>query len=116
MKNLLVPTDFSAESHHAFEVALQLAQRIGGNVTLLHVVEVPETANFSTYGGPVGGTELPTSHGGMDNVFMLPLLKATKRRMHELISEAGRTAPNVAVRDIVLTTRTGNAILQAIEE
>ena len=116
MKNLLVPTDFSAESHHAFEVALQLAQRIGGNVTLLHAVEVPETANFSTYGGPVGGTELPNSHGGMDNVFMLQLLKATKRRMHELISEAGRTTPNVPVRDIVLTIRTGNAILQAIEE
>ena len=116
MKNLLVPTDFSAESHHAFEVALQLARRVGASVTLLHVVEVPETANFSTYGGPVGGTELPNSDGGMDGVFMIQLLKATKRRMHELINEADRTAPNVSVRDIVLTTRTGSAILQAIEE
>ncbi|WP_310397762.1 universal stress protein [Hymenobacter sp.] len=115
MKNLLVPTDFSPESHHAFEVALQLARRVGGSVTLLHVLEVPETANFSTYGGPVGGTELPNSGGGMDGVFMIQLLQATKRRMHGLLSEASRTAPNVAVRDMVLTDRTGPAILQAIE-
>ena len=116
MKNLLVPTDFSPESHHAFEVALHLAQRVGANVTLLHVVEVPETANFSTFGGPVGGSELPNSDGGIDGVFMIQLLKATKRRMHELINEAGRTTPNVFVRDMVLTARTGSAILQAIEE
>ena len=116
MKNLLVPTDFSPESHHAFAVALQLAHRVGANVTLLHVVEAPETANFSTYGGPVGGSELPNSNGGMDEVFMIQLLKVIKRRMHELIAEAGRTAPHVVVRDLVLTARTGSAILQAIEE
>ena len=116
MKNLLVPTDFSPESHHAFAVALQLAHRVGANVTLLHVVEAPGTANFSTYGGPVGGSELPNSNGGMDEVFMIQLLKVIKRRMHELIAEAGRTAPHVVVRDLVLTARTGSAILQAIEE
>ena len=116
MKNLLVPTDFSPESHHAFAVALQLAHRVGANVTLLHVVEAPETANFSTYGGPVGGSELPNSNGGMDEVFMIQLLKVIKRRMHELIAEASRTAPHVVVRDLVLTARTGSAILQAIEE
>ena len=114
MKNLLVPTDFSAESHHAFNVALQLAGRMGADVTLLHVLEVPETANFSTYGGPVGGTELPNSDGGLDDVFMIQLLQATKRRMHGLLDEAGRTAPNVKVHDMVLTDSTGPAILQAI--
>ena len=115
MKNLLVPTDFSAESHHAFSVALQLAGRLGAGVTLLHVLEVPETANFSTYGAPVGGTELPNSDGGMDDVFMIQLLQATKRRMHGLLDEAGRIAPNVTVHDLVLTDSTGPAILQAIE-
>ena len=114
MKNLLVPTDFSPESHHAFTVALQLARRVGAGVTLLHVLEVPETAGFSTYGGPVGGAEVPNGDGGRDDVFMIELLKATKRRMHELLDEAGRTAPNVAVRDLVLLDRTGPAILQAI--
>ncbi|MDB5267793.1 MAG: hypothetical protein JWP58_833 [Hymenobacter sp.] len=116
MKNLLVPTDFSAESHHAFEVAIQLARRVGAGVTLLHVLEQPETASFSTYGGPVGGgTQLAGSDSGMDGVFMIQLLKATKRRMHGLLDEASRTAPDVKVHDMVLTDSTGPAILQAIE-
>ncbi|GAA4054771.1 universal stress protein [Hymenobacter glaciei] len=109
MKNLLVPTDFSPESHHAFGVALQLAGQVGAAVTLLHVLAVPETAGFSTVGGPVGGD------GGMDDLFMIKLLQATKRRMHGLIDEAARTASNVTVHDMVLTDSTGPAILQAIE-
>ena len=109
MKNLLVPTDFSPESHHAFGVALQLAGQMGAAVTLLHVLAVPETAGFSAYGSPVGGD------GGMDDAFMIRLMQATKRRMHELRDEAGRTAPNVTVHDLVLTDSTGPAILQAIE-
>ena len=115
MKNLLVPTDFSPESHHAFGVALQLAGQIGAAVTLLHVLAVPEPAGFSTYGGPVASTELPNSDGGMEDVFMIQLLQATKRRMHGLLDEAGRTAPNVPVHDMVLTDSTGPAILRAIE-
>ena len=109
MKNLLVPTDFSAESHHALGVALQLAGRVGAAVTLLHVLEAPEAAGFSTYGGPVGGGD------GMGDLYMVKLLQATKRRMHELLAEAGRTAPNVTVHDVVLADSTGPAILQAIE-
>ena len=115
MKNLLVPTDFSAESHHAFEVALQLARRLGSSVTLLHVLELPETAAFSIYGGLVGGTELPNSGSEMDDVLKDQLLQATKRRMYGLLNEAGRTAPNVTVHDMVLTDSTGPAILRAIE-
>ncbi|TGE17374.1 universal stress protein [Hymenobacter elongatus] len=113
MKNLLVPTDFSAESHHAFDVALQLARRLGSRVTLLHVVEVPETATVS---GAVGGIELPDRDEGMDDAWMPQLLKETRRRMHELVSEASRTSPTVSVRDLVLTARTDSAILQTIEE
>lgn len=111
MKNLLVPTDFSPESHHAFGVALQLANRTGAAVTLLHVLAAPATAGFSTYGGPVGSP----NGGGLDDVYMIQLLQATKRRLHALRNEAGRTAPNVSVRELVLVDRTGPAILQAIE-
>lgn len=114
MKNLLVPTDFSPESHHAFEVALQLARRTGASVTLLHVLAAPATANFSTFGGPVGDAGLSNS-GSPDDVFMIQLLQATKRRLHGLLDEAARTAATVPVHDMVLTDRTGPAILQAIE-
>ena len=46
---------------------------------------------------------------------MIQLLQATKRRMHGLLNEAGRTAPNVTMHDIVLTDSTGPAILQVIQ-
>ena len=117
MKNILVPTDFSAESHHAYAVALQLARATGGHVTLLHVLEAPETytPNFSTFGGPVNGGELPNSEGGMDQIFMIKLMEATKRRMHALKEEAGQLAADVPVADAVEVGRIGDGILNAIQ-
>lgn len=118
MKNILVPTDFSTEAHHAYEVALQLAKQTGGTVTLLHVLEAPEatTANFSAFGGPVNGGELPNSDGGMDQVFTIKLMEATKRRMHALKDEAGTLAAGVPVQDTVEVSRIGDGILAAIQK
>jgi nucleotide-binding universal stress UspA family protein len=117
MKSILVPTDFSAESHHAFEVALQVAKQTGGSLTLLHVLEAPEatTANFSAYGGPVNGSELPNSDGGIDQIFIVKLMEVTKRRLHALRTEAETLAPGVTVEDGVEVGRIGDGILKAIE-
>jgi nucleotide-binding universal stress UspA family protein len=116
MKNILVPTDFSAEAHHAFEVALQLAKQTGGRVTLLHVLETPEaaTANFSSYGGPTNGNELPNSQG-IDSIFTIKLMEVTKGRLHALRNEAATLAADVPVEDTVEVARIGEGILQAIE-
>lgn len=113
MKNILVPTDFSAEAHHAYQVALQLAKQTGGSITLLHVLEVPDamTANFSAYGGPTNGNEMPNSSGGIDAIYTIKLMEATKRRMHALKDEAD----GVPVTDAVEVARIGDGILQAIE-
>ncbi|GAA4357780.1 universal stress protein [Hymenobacter saemangeumensis] len=117
MKNILVPTDFSAESHYALEVALQLAQQTGGSVTALHVLETPDvaTANFSAYGGPVNGSELPNSNGGIDQIFTIKLMEVTKRRLQALKGEAARLAPGVTVQDAVEVNRIGDGILSAIQ-
>ncbi|WP_046247291.1 universal stress protein [Hymenobacter terrenus] len=117
MKNILVPTDFSAESHNAFEVALQLAQHTGGTVTLLHVLEAPEatTANFSAFGGPVNGNDLPNGEGGIDQIFIIKLMEVTKGRLHTLRDEAAALAPGVPVEDTVEVGRIGEGILRAIE-
>jgi nucleotide-binding universal stress UspA family protein len=109
MKNILVPTDFSAESHHAFEVAVRLAARTGARVLLLHAVELPETASFSTYGGPVG-TESPAHSGSIADVFVIKLLQATKGRMLHLMAEAVAIAPAVVVQDFVQATRLSEAL------
>ena len=118
MKSILVPTDFSPEAHHAYTVALQLAQHTGGSVTLLYVLEAPEgtTANFSTYGGPVNGSELPNSTGGIDRLFTLKLMEATKHRMHVLKDEAATLAADVPVQDTVEIGGIGEGILAAIDK
>jgi len=116
MKNILVPTDFSPESRYALQAAVQLAQRTGGSVTLLHAIELPETADFSTYGGPVEGTDIPNGHRStIDDVFVVQLLAATKRRMHGLVEEASRLAPGVPVQEIIQANRLGTAITQVVK-
>lgn len=109
MKNLLVPTDFSPEAHYAFEAALQLAHRSGGHVTLLHVVDAPPAAGIATSGGMMAGD-------GLNNVYMLKLLQATKRRMHEWMAEARSVMPDVPVRDLVVTAEFEPAVLEIIRE
>ena len=42
LKKILVPTDFSPASKKAFSYALRLAEQLGSELTLLHVLE-PET-------------------------------------------------------------------------
>ena len=109
MKNILVPTDFSAEAHYAFEAALRLAQRGGGQVLLLHIVELPDNSHISTTGGLVGGH-------GLNDVYVLKTLQATKRRMHQLMAQAQRATPGVPVRELVLTTDFESAVLQTIHD
>lgn len=41
MKKLLVPCDFSAQATEAFKSALSIAEKAGGEVHLLHVIELP---------------------------------------------------------------------------
>ena len=109
MKNLLVPTDFSPEAHYALEAALQLAHRSGGHITLLHVLDAPPAAGIATSGGMAASD-------GLGNVYMLKLLQATKRRMHEWMAEARQLMPDVPVRDLVLTADFEPAVLEVIQQ
>ncbi|MFD2787893.1 universal stress protein [Hymenobacter rubripertinctus] len=109
MKNILVPTDFSPEAHYAFEAALQLARRSRGHITLLHVVDLPPVAHMATSGSQVGDD-------GLNNVFVLKVLQATKRRLHALMAEGQQLAPGVVVTELVLTTEFEAAVLEAIHD
>lgn len=44
VRHILVPHDFSETGEHALTFALDLAQRLGARVTVLHVYEVPAFA------------------------------------------------------------------------
>jgi nucleotide-binding universal stress UspA family protein len=105
MKNILVPTDFSPEAHHAFELAVQLAQRTGGSVTLLHAVALPETVDFNTLGG--SATELKTLRASprlTDEAHALCLLRATQQQLYALVAEAAQLAPGVPVHELMQAT------------
>jgi nucleotide-binding universal stress UspA family protein len=55
MKKILVPTDFSTHAHHALKVASQIARKHGGEIILLHMLELPHQA-----GDAIGsGHDLP---------------------------------------------------------
>lgn len=51
MKNILVPTDFSAQAENALRVAAQLAKKYDCEIHLLHVLEIPlhEVDALSSY-------------------------------------------------------------------
>jgi nucleotide-binding universal stress UspA family protein len=73
MINILVPTDFSGLSKVAIKYAIRFANKIDGNVTLLHVV-----------------TQVDTPRAGLRMRFQMlekELLKAAKEDLEELSSE-----------------------------
>lgn len=41
MKKILVPCDFSATAQHAFRFALDIAKKSGGDVLVMHAIDVP---------------------------------------------------------------------------
>lgn len=55
MKKILVPTDFSDHAYYALKVASQIAKKNGGEIILLHMLELPHQA-----GDAIGsGHDLP---------------------------------------------------------
>jgi nucleotide-binding universal stress UspA family protein len=48
--HLVAPTDFSPNSERAIDYAVQLAQRLGAKVTLLHVVPEPSALDYPMVG------------------------------------------------------------------
>jgi len=54
MKNILVPVDFSQPSREAFKVALDIAKRTKGKITMLHVIYLPVIYDTSMGGDTLG--------------------------------------------------------------
>ena len=54
MKKILVPTDFSTQAEIAIDLAMQLANKMGASIKLVHVYEYPMATAYTTLdiGGP----------------------------------------------------------------
>ena len=49
MKTILVPTDFSRRAEEALNFAVQFAEKVDGEITLMHVLDFP-SSSFNTTG------------------------------------------------------------------
>ena len=92
MKKILVPTDFSAEAHHAFDIATELAHLSGAEIVLVNVIEVNGTPNFAATGDYL-------ATGGVEELYMMKLLEATRGQMRRMLDT--NRFPNVKVTDEV---------------
>jgi nucleotide-binding universal stress UspA family protein len=88
MKRILVPTDFSKEAGYALDASIDLANRTGAQIHLLHVVEGFIQGSFATQGGvPDNITE---------EAFMKQLLNKGKEDLSKLV--ANRNLENINLR------------------
>jgi nucleotide-binding universal stress UspA family protein len=97
MKNILVPTDFSAEAQNALKVAVDMAKTFNGKVTLLNVVDAPGGGDFNSQGGSIGGNS-------MDSIFTFKLIERMKSDLAEMVEPYGEDAPietEMALGDLI---------------
>ncbi len=117
MKKLLLPTDFSANADEALDYGIEIANRFGSLLTLLHVYQVLSTS----------GTFLPVENYMKEDVSrrLLPLLRQAEEKLNagaRVDSRIGRgeTAPLIAEMaekgeyDLVIMGTQGASGLQEI--
>ena len=88
MKKILVPTDFSEQAKYALDFAVQLANRNGGTVILLNVVDYPGLSTVWMGGlNVIGGSEPPVDN--IDETFINNLLEKSREELAEWIRQSG---------------------------
>ncbi len=86
MKKILVPTDFSEFSGHAFHLACQMAETAEAEVITLHVLDLAGFIDFSAAGNSY--TMLGAGAGlGFDETMMENLMETAKEKMSEFIGK-----------------------------
>lgn len=100
-KRILVATDFGESSEQAVLVAVELAERLGASVTLLHVYEVPEYVYFND--------ERPRIEG-----WIAPIQASASKRLEEAMTKIRSRIPGAT--SVLLQGRPGDEIVRAVGE
>jgi nucleotide-binding universal stress UspA family protein len=69
-QNILVPTDFSEQSKHALDIAVNIVRHEGGTIRLLHVIETIAGTTFEEFEGFY--TKLEKRARNLMDTFMVP--------------------------------------------
>jgi len=80
-KNILVPTDFTSVAETGLLTAIDLANQIGANIDLLHIIKDYGSTGFEASGDVEASTR---EHNERDH-FMMELIKKRKTQMNSLI-------------------------------
>lgn len=89
IRHMLAPTDFSAFSKQAIDSAFALAQRFGAKVSLLHVIEQPDSSGVSA---------VPP---GLATILLEDLERESRRELARLLPEAEGTNVEVTRHVVV---------------
>jgi len=81
IKKILVPTDFSDSSYAAIHYAVRIAQKVQGELHLLHVLDTPKEPTTFSVTGEWGSHQKETT---ADTIFMMGLLEQTKIKMNQI--------------------------------
>jgi nucleotide-binding universal stress UspA family protein len=115
MKNILVPTDFSVESQHAYAMALRVAGHSRGHVTLLHVLKAPQHQEKPTAVAADDLGQLPEPELKASPVADSERLQAARRQLLAFKNATDELPSGVRVTDAVAVGRVGESILDTIE-
>jgi len=87
IQHILVPHDFSETAEKAFDFALDLADKLGAHVTVLHAYEIP---TYAFPEGPVLTVEM-----------MAQIERAAATAMDGVLSRASGRSPGVKVKSTI---------------
>lgn len=77
MKNILVPTDFSAHAKYALDFAVEIAKKASAKIKLVHVLEMPSSSSLQISGEVA-------MNDPMEKIFAIKLIEETEKRMKML--------------------------------
>lgn len=94
--HILVPTDFSELSRQAVTRALEEADHHQASVTLLHVLQHPDTSIYYVSGAPEGraavadefGSTMPSSATSVTEPIRRDFIDEAQTRLHDLVPTA----------------------------
>ncbi len=110
-KNILVPIDFSSRSYAALKTAADIAHQCDGKITLLHIIDVPESQELE-YRKALDILDDDGETSKREMPLILFTMKETKRQLRE----AREKYPKITFIEKVVFDRVHRQIYSVVEE
>ena len=112
IRKILFPTDLSNNARHAFAHAVSLANKYGAGITILHVLEDPDTFSYNLPGMVLGEDEWRRIR--KDNEARV--LQMLKQRIEDFCKEVSAAAPECPFITEEVVIKMGHPVDTIIQE